>query len=122
MEWEVVEHTLDEDAGTYRLVVGAFETHTTMTGVTDTDLEAEANGADGGGGDPIYEEVRIQVAEQDFVFSAEDERWADREPEDIAEEQRQIVAAALEEQAAEADAARERRAATIRSMPGGPLL
>lgn len=118
MEWEVVEHALDEDEGTYRLVIGVFETHQVVTDVTDTDLDAENNGADGGGGEPIYEEVRVQVAEEDFVFASDDERWADRDPEDVAEEQRQIVVEALEARAAAVEQERQRRAAATRRMPG----
>jgi hypothetical protein len=115
LEYEVIEHTLDTELGLYRIVIGAFETHQLEVGVT----EAVENG--NGGGEPIYEAVRVQVAEQDYLFAADDERWADRSDEEIAAEQRQIVVDAIASRAAAEEAERERRAAAIHRMPGGPL-
>jgi hypothetical protein len=106
MDWEVVAHTLDANAGAYRLHVAAYETQ---------EVPQEAEGDTNGAG---VTTVRVQVAEEDFVFSADDDRWKDREAEDIAKEQRQIVREALAAREEEVQKEARRRAKGIKQLPG----
>lgn len=57
---------------------------------------------------------------EEIVFAAQDERWLDRDDEDIAAEQRRIVADALRERYANASAA-ARSAQPVKTMPFGSL-
>lgn len=104
MDWVVMEHSLDTEAGAYRLVVGAFE-----------DVQVVATGTDDGTSAPL-EVARVQVAQEDYLFASDDERWEGRELEDIAEEQRKLVREAIAER--EAATKKRRRGKGARAMPG----
>jgi|SRR5262245_2991595 len=106
MDWIVLSHTLDADAGAYVLVVGGFQDV-----LVASESDQDQNGA-------AVEAVPVQVAQQDFLFASEDPRWADRDVEDVAAEQREIVRAKLAEQADEAEAEAERRAGQVKQLGG----
>jgi hypothetical protein len=99
MGYIVLAHYLDEDADpvSYRLVVGHTE---------QVEIEVEVDNGD----EPKIAIETVVVAEEDFLFSADDKRWERfKGPETVAAKQREIVLEALErrEAQAQADEARE---------------
>lgn len=93
-EYVVIEHKLDDAAKVYRLVVGVL--------VEDPDAEEGAEA--------------VIVGVEDFLFHSEDERWAGKDIELIAAEQRDIARAALREREQETEK-RSRRKKPV-AMPG----
>ncbi|HEX7088718.1 MAG TPA: hypothetical protein VF192_01200 [Longimicrobiales bacterium] len=123
----ILEHVHDTDQGVYRLTVGV-EVFAEQPIVENDELVyaeyEDVEGEDGrtvrvGIGDPLTELARIGYeGVESFVFAAHDERWADKDPETVAAEQRDIVRAALDEREEAAAAEAERRAAAQRELPG----
>lgn len=143
----VLDHHRDDREGVYRLTVGFISEHeqplyeddgiTPQRGVSEVTVVPQIK--TGENGEPVlddnnqlvYEEVPVEqpgevmtetvrtaMPVEDFVFAVDDERWADREPDEIAAVQRAIVRDALtarEEVAGEEAAA---RAAAQSAMPG----
>ena len=100
----VVDHHHDEDAEAYRLTIGyqqvvevpvldengeqVFEDPSTVVD-EESGLEVTIPG-------PPKTELRSElVPVEDFLFSAFDDRWADKSPEEIVREQKRLVRAAL---------------------------
>jgi hypothetical protein len=84
----VLNHVHDADAGVYRLLVGAVVEETFLVPVLADD-EVPLNGD----GEPELETVNkeVVVATEDFVWAADDERWAGKTPEEIAQTQRRLI-------------------------------
>ncbi len=85
----IVEHRLDEDAGVYVVVVG-----------TESKMSIPVASPDGAelldrNGDAISNESVERVPLEDFVFAADDERWAGKDRATVAAEQRELVREAL---------------------------
>lgn len=134
----VVSHTHHADEGVYRLVVGQLVEHVVpMLDADGVPLVPDEPVLDDSGepvldddgapvtrpGEPMTETRTVLVAAEDFVFAAEDERWQDRAPEEVAADQRQIVKDALDRRAAEAERAEAARTAAASDLGGvGELL
>lgn len=94
MSYAVIDHHLDEQAGVYRLVIGVevWEDRPVL----------------GENGEPLVSEDEQPITHpelvghehvRDYVFAADDERWEGGTAEGVAQAQRELVAAALADEA-----------------------
>lgn len=114
----VIDHHHDEEGGVYRLTVGypiersvpVLDQGKPVYGpdvpLTDEDGEPVLSGGEPivSRGAPLTETVTEYVPTEDFVFAADDDRWADKAPAAIAQEQRRLIKEALDEREREAAA------------------
>lgn len=132
-EYHVIDHHHDEQEGVYRLIIGVpYETERPVTDDegnvvmdripligTDGEVQQDADGKE------IYilgpakfEKVVEHSAFEDFVFADDDERWQDKEPEEVAKAQRAEVRKVLRErEKAQELLAAEQQAQRVQ-MPG----
>lgn len=111
MNLTVTDHHHDQDAGVYRLALGQPVEHVKPM----TDAEGRVLLDDDG--EPMMESWTEHVPVGDFVFAADDERWQGKDSEQVAQEQRGLVRAALEERERAAQAAARREEARV-ALPG----
>lgn len=109
-EYVVLDHRVDGPEGVYRLIIGA-------RGEAEQQKLQDGKPMIREDGLAVTETVELILWQEEFVFAADDLRWADKSPEQIAAEQREEVAGQIKMRE-EAEEQAKRAAEQAERLPG----